>query len=253
MLRPRVIPCLLLRDRGLVKTWRFGKDRYLGDPLNAVRIFNEKEVDEIVFLDIDASRRSKGPDFDMISRIASECFMPFAYGGGITSLDEAGQILALGAEKIVLTTSALNRPDLISQVARKFGSQSVVGGIDVKRDWAGKWKIYNHAAERLGVLDPMELAKRLESSGAGEIFLQNVDRDGTMSGLEKELIAAVSRSVNIPIIACGGAANLEDLKAGIAFGASAVAAGSLFVFYGKHKAVLLNYPDARALESLGAP
>lgn len=250
MLRPRVIPCLLLKNRGLVKTVRFTNPTYVGDPLNAVRIFNEKEVDELVFLDIEASRENRSPDLEMIKDIASECFMPFAYGGGIRTLEEIKKIFALGAEKVVVNTSALNDLSLISSAAEVHGSQSIVVGIDVKKTFLKGYRVYDGSIKGLTSHHPVDYARAVEAAGAGEVLLTSVDRDGTFSGFDLELVADVSKAVNIPVVACGGASELKDFAKAVAAGASAVAAGSFFVFHGRHRAVLITYPEAQELKQL---
>ncbi len=243
MLRPRVIPCLLLKDRGLVKTVRFDNPRYVGDPLNAVRIFNEKEVDELVFLDTQASKENRAPDFQMIKDIASECFMPLAYGGGITTLEQIGKIFALGVEKVVLNSAALKDLKLVRTAATLHGSQSIVVAMDVKTSFLRGNRVYNSGQKKMTALKPVAYARLIEEAGAGEIFLNSVDRDGTMSGYDLELVAEVSKSVRIPVVACGGASGVGDFRKILSVGAAAAAAGSCFVFHGKHHAVLITYPE----------
>jgi cyclase len=246
----RVIPCLLLSDGGLVKTTRFARPRYVGDPINAIRIFNEKSVDELVFLDIRASRTGAEPDYDLIQRIAGECFMPLCYGGGIRTLAQARRIVSAGVEKIAMNSSAIDTPALLSELAQEVGSSSVVAAIDVKRDWRGRERVYHPGRRRLTELDPVVHAQRAVAAGAGEVFLNSVDRDGCYSGFDHALISRVSRAVNVPVIACGGASSLDDMRAAVQAGASAAAAGSLFVFYGPHRAVLINYPDYASIRRL---
>ena len=251
MLRTRVIPCLLVQGQRLVKTVGFRDPRYLGDPINAVRIFNEKEVDELVVLDIIATIERRAPNLRLISELASECFMPLAYGGGIRSLEHLQSIFSLGVEKVVINSEAAARPALVREAAGRFGSQSVIVSIDAKKKWLGGYEVRTRSG-RLGTgLDPARFARDMENAGAGEIFLNSIDRDGTMQGYDLELIRAVSQAVSIPVIACGGAGSLADLAAAVKQGsASAVAAGSMFVFHGKHRAVLINYPSRRELESV---
>jgi len=247
-LHPRVIPCLLLKGEGLVKTKKFKDPTYLGDPRNIVRIFNEKEVDELILLDINASMENKGPNFELIHEIASECFMPLGYGGGITSTEEIRRLLGIGLEKVVLNTSAIRNPSLITEAAKLTGSSSVVVSMDVKRNLFGGVEVYVKNGTKGTGLSPSILAKRVEDAGAGEIFLNSIDRDGMMSGYDIEMIRNVSESVKIPVIACGGAASVSDLgKAIVEGGASAVSAGSLFVFQGRHRAVLISFPDSNEL------
>jgi cyclase len=238
----RVIPCLLLQDGGLVKTQGFRSPRYVGDPINAVRIFNDKYVDELVFLDIDASRNGAEPNYDLIQRIAGECFMPLCYGGGISTLEQARRIVAVGVEKIAVNSMAIDNPALLSAMSAELGASSVVAGIDVKRDLFGRERVFHPGKRRLTRLDPVEHAKAMVRAGAGEIFLNSVDRDGKGTGFDNDLIARVSGAVNVPVIACGGAAGLDDMREAVQSGASAAAAGSMFVFYGPHRAVLINYP-----------
>jgi imidazole glycerol-phosphate synthase subunit HisF len=252
MLKTRVIPCLLLRNGGLVKTVRFKDPTYVGDPINAVRIFNEKEVDELVFLDIGATAAGKGPGFELLNDIASEAFMPFGYGGGISKADQIRRLFALGVEKIVLNTAAEARPELVSEAAALAGSSSVVVSIDVKRSWLGKYSVHTLGGKQDTKRDPVEFAREMQERGAGEILLNSIDRDGTFSGYDLQLIAAVSRAVDIPVVAVGGAGEVRHFREAVDHGASAVSAGSLFVFHGKHKAVLITYPDYTDLEKLFA-
>ena len=246
----RIIPCLLLQDGGLVKTTKFGRPRYVGDPINAIRIFNEKYVDELVFLDITATRTGAEPNYDLIARIAGECFMPLCYGGGIRTLDQARRIVAGGVEKIAVNSMAIDRPQLLSELSQELGASSVVVAIDVKRDLFGRERVYHPGRRRLTKLDPVQHARASVDAGAGEVFLNNVDRDGQCSGLDTALITRVSGAVNVPVIVCGGASCLEDMRAAVEAGASAAAAGSIFVFYGPHRAVLINYPDYTSIRQL---
>ncbi len=248
MLRTRVIPCLLLKGRGLVKTVKFRDPVYVGDPINAVRIFNDKEVDELVFLDITATIEKRPPQFDLIGDIATECFMPFGIGGGIHDIETANRLLKMGSEKVIFNSAATDL-NLIREAANLFGSQSVVASIDVKRSRFGKYQVYTHSGRVNTKKDPVEFAKELESAGAGEIFLNSIDRDGTMIGYDIQLLKSVTESINIPVVACGGAGKLDDFReAVINGGASAVAAGSMFVFHGPHRAVLINYPTQEQLK-----
>lgn len=246
----RVIPCLLLADGGLVKTRRFARPRYVGDPINAIRIFNEKSVDELVFLDIEASRHGREPDYDLIARIAGECFMPLCYGGGIHSIERARRIVACGVEKIAVNSMAIDQPGLLSELSKELGSSSVVAAIDVCTDWRGRRRVFHPGRRSRTALDPVAHARAAVDAGAGELFLNSVDRDGGYCGYDLELIRDVAAAVRVPIIACGGAATLEDMRDAVTAGASAAAAGSLFVFYGPHRAVLINYPDGQAIERL---
>lgn len=242
MIQHRLIPCLLLRDGGLVKTKNFKNEKYIGDPINAVKIFNDKEVDELIFLDIDASKEGRGPDLELLSDLASECFMPLSYGGGVTSVNQIEQLLKIGIEKIVINNAGLRLDSLISESVRKFGSSTIVAAIDVKKNMWGNYQVYNHVTKKTLNLEPIELAKRYCELGVGEIFLNNVDLDGTFLGYNLKLIESISTVIPVPLIACGGASNVNNLKEAISAGASAAAAGSLFVFQGPHNAVLISYP-----------
>lgn len=250
MLQHRVIPALLLRNNGLVKTTRFKDPKYVGDPVNAIRIFNEKEVDELMVLDITASKENREPNYEMIEQIAGQCFMPLAYGGGVKTVEQARQIYALGVEKICLQTSALENSSLVTQLAQQFGSQSVMVSIDIKRNWVGKPQIYSSAkAISLGS-DWIERAKKLVDAGAGEVLLNAVDRDGTLQGPDLALIEELSQAISVPLIAVGGVGSLGDILAAVKAGASAVAAGAFFVYHGPRRAVLITYPKYNDLEKL---
>lgn len=250
MLRTRVIPSLLLRNGGLVKTVKFSQPQYVGDPINAVRIFNDKEVDELVFLDISAAGR--GPNFELLADIASEAFMPFGYGGGITTIDQVKRLFQLGVEKVILNSVLADNPELVEQAAALAGSSSVVASIDVKRSFLGRYSVHTQGGRRDLKQDPVAFAAEMARRGAGEILLTAIDRDGVQAGYDHELIARVSTGVTVPVVACGGAGKLADFRTAVDAGASAVAAGSLFVFHGRHRAVLITYPDYSALEALFA-
>ena len=251
MLMTRVIPCLLLKNEGLVKTFQFRDPKYVGDPINIVRIFNDKEVDELVLLDIAATVDGKGPNIRLIKEIAEECFMPLAYGGGLHTIEDIRALIGLGVEKVVINTRAVEDPDFISRAADAVGSQSVVVSLDVKKNLMDRYEVCTHGGRTNTGLDPVELVARIEGMGAGEILLNSIDRDGMQKGYDIELIRMVASRVSIPVIACGGAGRTEDLAAAVREGgASAVAAGSLFVFHGKHQAVLISYPDRAELEAL---
>ena len=244
------MPCLLLKDKALVKTIQFQNPQYIGDPINTVRIYNEMEVDELVFLDITATVENKRPPFDIISQITSECFMPFAYGGGIRDLADIKQIFNLGTEKVVINYHALENPELITEASRLFGSQSIVVSIDVKQKMFGRYFVYTKSGRNATKLDPVEYAKKMEQLGAGEIFLNSIDQDGTMDGFDLELIKMVSDAITIPLIACGGAGEIGDIKKAVEAGASAVAAGSLFVYQNRNRSVLINYPMSEELDEI---
>lgn len=251
LIKIRVIPCLLLDGRGLVKTVRFKDPKYVGDPINAVKIFNNRFVDEVIFLDISASRDGHGPDFDHIAQITSECFIPFCYGGGIRSIDDAERLFSLGVEKIAVNTTAIENPTIIARFADKFGIQSVVAAMDVKKGWLKDYTVMTKNGTTKTDLSPVGHALKMERLGAGELLINSVDRDGTMKGYDVNLIKKITDAVNIPVIACGGAGHLEHLAEAVRqAGVQAVAAGSLFVFKGKHRAVLINYPDQSELRKL---
>ena len=250
MLATRVMPCLLLRNRGLVKTIKFDKPTYVGDPVNTVRIFNEKEVDELIFLDITATIENKRPQLELLHEIASECFMPFTYGGGVKTLEDMAAIFKLGAEKIAINREAFDRPALIEHAAARFGSQAVVASIDVKkRRFRGGYTVHVNGGRKDTGLEPVAYAKRMESLGAGEILLTSIDRDGTMDGYDLELVAQVAGALAIPVIACGGAGSVDDFRRAKQAGASAVAAGSMVVYQGKNRAVLVNFPRKQELRA----
>jgi cyclase len=243
MLQHRVIPCLLLSNGGLVKTRKFKNPVYIGDPINAIRIFNDKEVDELVLLDIKASLEKRGPNFDLLSEIASECFMPFAYGGGITSIDQIRTLLRLGIEKVILNTALNKDPGFVRKAVETFGSQAITASIDVRCKLFGRREVMTLSGTEATGLDPVEAARRAVSLGVGEILLTSIDMEGSMAGYDIDLLAKVSQSVDIPVIASGGASNLQDFVAAVRHGrVSAVAAGSMFVFHGPHRAVLITYP-----------
>jgi cyclase len=240
----RVIPVLLLRDRDLVKTIKFKNEKYIGDPINAVKIFNDKEVDELIVVDIDASKQGRGPDFGFLSELSSECFMPLAYGGGIQTLDQIQKLIQSGIEKIVLNSALLDNAHFIQQASKAFGSSTVIAGIDIKKNIFGKYKVFNHRRKVATDLDPLQFALQIEGLGAGELFLNNVDFDGTMAGYDLPFIKSVADVLSIPIIACGGCGSMTDIKAVLTTAnAAAAAAGSFFVFQGPHKAVLITYPS----------
>lgn len=241
-MRPRVIPVLLLDNGGLVKTVRFEKPAYIGDPINAVRLFNDMEVDELVLLDIGASRGGRGPDFKAIKEIAEEAFMPLCYGGGVRSVDDFARLFDLGLEKVCVDQAARRFPPLVSDASEKFGSQSVVVCLSVRSGWLAGAKVFDYIGKKkLG--DPLWHARDMEEAGAGELLLNFVTLDGTMKGMDLSTIRAVSQNVSVPIVACGGAGSLEDLVEAANAGADAVAAGSLFVYQGYTRGILINYPS----------
>ncbi|HMI61932.1 MAG TPA: AglZ/HisF2 family acetamidino modification protein [Puia sp.] len=248
MKRVRIIPALLIQKGGLVKSIRFKDHKYVGDPINAVKIFNEKEVDEIVVLDISASAEKRPPNIEKIKEIASEAFMPLGYGGGITNLEEIKMLITAGVEKTILNTAALTNPRLISDGAKYVGSQSIVVSIDVKKNIWGKYKVYGMNGSKNTGLDPVAFARQMEEAGAGEVLLNSIDKDGTFEGYDLDLISSVSSSVNIPVVAIGGASSTEDFTGAIRAGASAASAGSLFVFQRPLRAVLISYPSQAELK-----
>ena len=250
MRRIRVITVLLIQNGGLVKSIKFKKHKYVGDPINAVKIFNEKEVDEIAIIDISATKDKRTPNVSQIKEIASEAFMPLSYGGGITTIEQVQTILYEGAEKVIVNTSALDNIDLITAIAEQFGSQSAVVSIDVKKDIFGKYKVYRNNGKKKTSLDPMEFAKKVELAGAGEIILTAIDRDGTYLGYDLDLLKQITNSVQIPVVACGGASQLSDFTDVVRLGgASAAAAGSLFVYASEQKGVMINYPKQEKLKN----
>jgi cyclase len=245
MLEPRFIPCLLLHEGGLYKTVKFRQPNYIGDPINAVKIFNEKGADELVLLDIDATVRRRGPQFQWVQDIVSEAFMPVTYGGGVRSLDDMGRLFGLGVEKVSISAAALEFPELVADAARQFGSQSVIVTIDVKRSfWSKSPIVCTHNGRRTHKIDVLSWALQVESAGAGEIILNSVDRDGMMEGYDHALIKELAGKIRVPIVALGGAGALDDMEKVISSsGASAAAAGSLFVYRSKGQGVLINYPS----------
>jgi len=248
VIRARVIPCLLLRGHGLVKTRKFKDPVYVGDPVNAVRIFSEKEVDELVILDIDASREGCEPNYELVAEIAGECFMPVAYGGGIQNLAQARKLIRCGIEKVVINSASIESTGFIREIADVFGSQAVVGSIDARKTLLGGHRVFVKSGTVDTKLKPEDHAASLEQAGVGEILLTSIDRDGQMQGYDIELIKKVSSKVNVPVVACGGAGTLDHMRRAMSeSGASAVSAGSMFVFYGKHRAVLINYPTGRVI------
>jgi cyclase len=250
-LRPRVIPCLQVGGGELLKTRRFKNAHYLGDPINAVRIFNDLECDELIVVDIRATREAYDPDYEVIEAFGSEAFMPLTYGGGITSVAQIRRILAIGFEKVVIGTAAADG-ELIAAASDIFGSQSVVAAVDVKKNFFGRYEVWTHSGTRNTSLDPASYAERMQRYGAGELFVQSIDLEGTRAGYDIMLIDQVSRSVDIPVIACGGAGSLAHIRH--LFGstaAAAAAAGTMFVLHGKHDAPLINFPRPQEIASLG--
>jgi len=245
MLRPRVTPCLLVQNKGLVKTVNFSRPKYVGDPINAVKIFNEKEVDELVVFDIDATSKKCEPDYQMIQNLASECRMPFCYGGGVKTVEQVKKIIKLGVEKVAMSSAALENPALVSMIAEQVGSQSVVVVLDAKKNLKnGNYELWTHNGGKNTEKDPVQFAQELEARGAGEIILNSIDQDGVMKGYDLVLIDQVRQAITLPLTVLGGAGSLKHIEEVICkYGIIGVAAGSLFVFKGIYRAVLINYPS----------
>jgi imidazole glycerol-phosphate synthase subunit HisF len=244
MLRPRIIPCLLVKDKGLVKTVNFKNPKYVGDPINAVRIFNEKEVDELMVIDIDATADNREPDYKMIENLAAECRMPLCYGGGVKTVEQAQRIFSLGVEKIAISSAAIENISLISEIAKVVGTQSVIVVIDVKKKLLGGYEVCTHNGKKKTGKDPVEFAKQVQKLGAGEIVVNSIDNDGVMKGFDFTIIDKIRQAVTIPMTVLGGAGSLEDISKVIEkYKIIGVSAGSLFVFKGVYKAVLINYPS----------
>lgn len=243
MLRSRIIPCLLIKNGGLVKTVNFADPKYVGDPINAVRIFNEKEVDELIVLDIDATTKKREPDYTLIKHLAAECRMPLCYGGGVKTVDQIKKIISLGVEKVAIGSAAVTNPELISEAAAQAGSQSIVAVMDVKKKGlCGRYEIIIHNGSKSTGMHPVDVAIKLETLGVGEIVVNSIDRDGSMKGYDMDLISQVRNAISIPLTALGGAGTIKDIEELIAnFGIIGAAAGSLFVFKGVYRAVLINY------------
>jgi len=252
MLRPRIIPCLLVKNKGLVKTVNFKNAKYVGDPINAVRIFNEKEVDELMLLDIDAACHGVAPDFKMIENLAAECRMPFCYGGGVKTAEQAQRIIGLGVEKVAISSAAVENPELVSQIDREAGSQSVIVVMDVKKKLlGGNYEIRTHNGKKRTEKCPVEFARQLESFGVGEIVVNSIDNDGLMKGYDLTLVDKIRKSVTVPVTVLGGAGSLSDIGKLIEqYGIIGAAAGSLFIFKGIYKAVLINYPNRLEKDAL---
>ncbi|KAF5086900.1 Imidazole glycerol phosphate synthase subunit HisF [anaerobic digester metagenome] len=257
MFRPRIIPALLLKEKGLVKTIGFSDPKYIGDPVNAVRIFNEKEADELVFLDIEISREPddterearKTIEYELVQQISEECLMPLSYGGGIKSIDQITHLFRIGVEKVIINTHAYEETGFIREASERFGSQSIIVAIDAKKTEEGRYHLFTHGGTRDTKVEVSSYAKLMEEEGAGEILINSIDHDGKMKGYDIDLIRGVTDAISIPVIACGGAGCLTHLHdAYIQGNAAAIAAGSLFVYHGKFRAVLINYPSRKMLE-----
>ncbi len=244
MLRPRIIPVLLLKGNVLVKTIGFKNPKYIGDPINAVKIFNDLRADELVFLDIDASKEKRTISLDLIKDISEEANMPFAVGGGIRSLDDIRNIISAGAEKVIINSYAVENPDFISEASAAFGSSTIAVCIDVKKNWIGSRKTWTYGGSKASSYSPVALAQLMEKKGAGEIIIQSIDKDGEMKGYDLELVKQISEAVSIPVVALGGASTMQDLKDGYELGfANGLAGGSMFVYQGSKRGVLISYPD----------
>ena len=251
MLRPRIIPSLLVHDNGLVKTVNFKNPKYVGDPINAVKIFNEKEVDELAVFDIDATVLGKEPDYVLIKKLANQSRMPLCYGGGVRTVEQAQKIFGLGIEKIALSAAVIENPDLITQISDRVGSQSVIVVMDVKKKLMGGYEIYTHNGKKSTGINPVIFAEKAQKLGAGEIIINSIDQDGVMKGFDMNLIDKISEKISIPITVLGGAGSLQDIKKVMdRHGIIGVAAGSLFVFKGVYKAVLISYPTQKEKEEL---
>jgi cyclase len=252
MLYPRIIPCLLVKDKGLVKTVNFKDPKYVGDPINAVRIFNEKEVDELIVLDIDATLNKRGPDYSMIEILATECRMPLCYGGGVATCDQIQRIIRLGVEKVAINSAALEHQNLVAKASKYFGNQSVVVVLDVKKNHKdGKHEVWTHNGSRNTGKCPLELAIQMDRFGAGEIVINSIDNDGLMKGYDLVLVEKIRESINVPLTVLGGAGSLHDIGQLInKYGIIGAAAGSLFVFKGVYRAVLINYPNREEKDAL---
>lgn len=254
MLRARIIPCLLVRNKGLVKTIKFDVPKYVGDPINAVKIFNEKEVDELSVFDIDATSEGREPDYTMIRNIAVECRMPLCYGGGIRTVEQAKRILSLGVEKVAISSAAVGDPSLVTEMAEQLGTQSVVVVLDVKkRRLSNRYDVWTRNATQNSGANVVDLAVRMQDLGAGEIVINSIDNDGVMNGYDFRLIDKVRDVVSVPMTVLGGAGSLKDIEELVRrYPLIGAAAGSLFVFKGVYKAVLINYPSPEEKESLYA-
>lgn len=247
MLKTRVIPVLLLKNQGLVKTVRFKDPKYIGDPINTVKIFNEKEVDELVFLDIGATADKSPVQIKLLAEIAGECFMPLGYGGGVRTLDDVKAAFGVGIEKVVINSMAAEDLGLVERAAALYGNQSIVVSIDVRKSLWGRYAVHTRGGRQKTKLDPVKYAAAAERAGAGELLLTAIDLDGTMKGYDLDLVSRVSQAVGVPVVACGGAGQIADFTRAVEAGASAVGAGSMFVYQGRHRAVLINFPTQAEL------
>jgi cyclase len=247
MIQYRLIPCLLLKDNGLVKTQKLSNPKYVGDPINVIKILNDKEVDELIVLDIMASKEGNSPNYSLIEQFAGECFMPLCYGGGISTIEQAQKLFSIGVEKISIQTGSLKDLHLISEIAKKFGNQSIVVSVDIKKNIWNQYKLYNEVGSK-NIKNWKGFVRDAANAGAGEILINAVDKDGMMNGMDLQLIQEASEIVNVPIIAIGGVGSLSDISQAIEAGASAIAAGAFFVYHGPHRAVLVTYPTYNELK-----
>lgn len=250
MLRTRVMPCLLLEGDSLVKTVKFKRPCYIGDPINAVRIYNELEVDELIFLDILSSKDKKAINFEYLEEIAKECFMPFSYGGGVSTFKDAERLFKLGVEKVCINSAIYTNPNLVKEIVTAYGTQSVIAGIDVKKNFFGRYKVRSVSGTNNTGISPVEHAKYCQELGVGEILLNNIDKDGVMDGFDLDLITSVSKSVSIPVVSLGGAGELNDVLLAKNAGSSAIGLGSMAVYQNKNKGILINFPDSESICSL---
>lgn len=251
MLSKRVIPCLTLKNGSLVKTVRFKNPNYIGDPINAVKIFNEKEVDEIIILDISATKEGREPNFELIQDITEEAFMPLAYGGGIKTLDHIKKLFLIGVEKVVLNSTSFLDGKVVKQAVELFGSQSIVGSMDIKKSFLGKQYVYTHSGKKNTKKTPLEYLNYLENLGVGEVFVNFIDLDGMMSGYNIETSKLLGEKASVPLVICGGAGSLSDIqKLVYEANINSISAGSIFIYHGKHNGVLINYPSRKFIEEL---
>jgi len=251
MFTPRIMPLLLVDNGRLVKTVKFKNPSYVGDPVNAIKIYNEKEVDELILVDIGATRQNRSPDFQLLKEVTEECFMPLCFGGGINNVEDIKKILNTGVEKVVINSAALQNPYLINNAADHFGNQSIVISIDVKKNLLGKYVVCTHNGTKNTGYNPVEYSELMIEKGVGEILLNSIDRDGTWKGYDIDLIKSITSSVSIPVIACGGAGNINDFKKAVVDGsASACAMGSMAVYQGKNLGVLINFPYSQQYNNL---
>jgi len=252
MLNPRIIPCLLVHNKGLVKTVKFKEPKYVGDPINAVKIFNEKEVDELIVVDIDATREGMEPNYGLIENLANECRMPLCYGGGIKNVEQAQRIFSLGVEKIAVSSIAVKNPDIITEMASRVGNQSVVVVLDVKKKLlSSNYELFTHNGSKGTGIDPVMFAVQMEKAGAGELLINSIDRDGMMNGYDQTIVDKIRDATYLPMTVLGGAGSLEDIGNMVSkHGIIGAAAGSYFVFKGKFRAVLINYPTPSEKEIL---